>query len=369
MFMPFSSLSKELDTRSEQGLLRSRRTLDTPQSPHIVVDGKPYLAFCSNDYLGLANHPQLIAALQQGAQEWGVGAGAAHLVSGHFAPHHQLEQQLAAFVGKPAALLFSTGYMANLGTVQALVGKGDSVFADKLNHASLNDAMLLSRAEIKRYRHGDMAQLAQLLAQTHSGRKLIITDAVFSMDGDIAPLRELLALCEQHDAWLYVDDAHGFGVLGEQGRGSLAHFGIASPRIIYMATLGKAAGVSGAFVAAEQAVIDTLVNHAHSYVYTTATPPALIGRVVTKPAFDRARRRIARPSAETCYAVAQRFVGSAVATDAVRNRNSAAADRRQPASPEIERRLARTRYLGRRDTSAYCAAGHGAAAHHAIGSA
>jgi 8-amino-7-oxononanoate synthase len=159
--------------------------------------------------------------------------------------------------------------------VQALVGKGDTVFADKLNHASLNDAMLLSRAETKRFRHGDMAQLAQQLAQTTSGRKLVITDAVFSMDGDIAPLRELLALCEQHDAWLYVDDAHGFGVLGERGQGSLAHFGIASSRIIYMATLGKAAGVSGAFVAAEQVVIDTLVNHAHSYVYTTASPPAL----------------------------------------------------------------------------------------------
>lgn len=273
--MPFTDLQNELDERAAQGLLRSRRTLATPQSPHIVVDGKPYLAFCSNDYLGLASHPQLVAALQQGAQEWGVGAGAAHLVSGHFAPHHLLEQQLAAFVGKPAGLLFSTGYMANLGAVQALVGKGDSVFADKLNHASLNDAMLLSRAETKRYRHGDMTQLAHLLAQTHSGRKLIITDAVFSMDGDIAPLRELLALCEQYDAWLYVDDAHGFGVLGKQGRGSLAHFDIASERVIHMATLGKAAGVSGAFVAAETAVIDTLVNLAHSYVYTTATPPVL----------------------------------------------------------------------------------------------
>ncbi|ADE12813.1 8-amino-7-oxononanoate synthase [Sideroxydans lithotrophicus] len=273
--MPFTELQNELDRRVAQDLLRRRRTLDTPQSPHIVVDGKPYLAFCSNDYLGLANHPQLIAALQQGAQHWGVGAGAAHLVNGHFGAHHRLEQQLAAFAGKPAALLFSTGYMANLGVVQALVGKGDTVFADKLNHASLNDAMQLSRAETKRYRHGDMQQLSQLLAQTPSGRKLVITDAVFSMDGDIAPLQELLALCEQHDAWLYVDDAHGFGVLGEQGRGSLAQFGIASPRVIHMATLGKAAGVSGAFVAAEQVVIDTLVNHAHSYVYTTATPPAL----------------------------------------------------------------------------------------------
>ncbi len=273
--MPFAELQCDLDKRAAQGLLRQRRTLQSPQSPHIVVDGKKYLSFCSNDYLGLANHPQLIAALQQGAAQWGVGAGAAHLVSGHFEPHHQLELQLAAFVGKPAALLFSTGYMANLGVVQVLASKSDTVFADKLNHASLNDAMLLSRAAVKRYRHGDMVQLEQLLAQAQTGRKLIITDAVFSMDGNIAPLPELLALCERFDAWLLVDDAHGFGVLGEQGRGSLAHFGLDSPRVILMGTLGKAAGVFGAFVAAEQVVIDTLVNHAHSYVYTTATPPAL----------------------------------------------------------------------------------------------
>jgi 8-amino-7-oxononanoate synthase len=319
--MPFTELHNELNERAALGLLRQRRMLQSPQAPHITVDGKSYLSFCSNDYLGLANHPQLIAALQQGAQQHGVGAGAAHLVSGHGATHHQLEHELAAFVGKPAALLFSTGYMANLGIVQALVGKGDTVFADKFNHASLNDAMQLSRAKVKRYRHNDMAQLASLLEQCentsssrreqgemqgaaqqatrhtevvdeervstrHSsshaqktdrgvGRKLVITDAVFSMDGDLAPLPELLALCEQHDAWLLIDDAHGFGVLGAQGRGSLAHFGIASERVICMATLGKAAGVFGAFVAAEQVVIDTLVNHARSYVYTTATPPAL----------------------------------------------------------------------------------------------
>src|SRR3989338_3852185 len=235
--MPFNVLQNELNERAALGLLRQRRTLQSPQSPHILVDGKPYLSFCSNDYLGLANHPQLIAAMQQGAAQYGAGAGAAHLVSGHTQAHHELEIALAAFAGKPAALLFSTGYMANLGIVQALVGKGDTVFADKLNHASLNDAMQLARADIKRYRHGDMLQLNQLLAQTQKGRKLVITDAVFSMDGDIAPLPELLALCEQHDAWLLVDDAHGFGVLGEQGRGSLAHFGIATPRIIYMATL------------------------------------------------------------------------------------------------------------------------------------
>ena len=324
--MPFSQLQLELDERAAAGLLRQRRTLERPQQPHIVVEGKPYLSFCSNDYLGLANHPRLIAALQEGARQWGAGAGSAHLVNGHFSPHQQLEDELAAFVGKPAALLFSTGYMANLGVIQALTGRGDTVFADKLNHASLNDAMRLSRAHVKRYRHNDLVQLAALLAETHTGRKLVCTDAVFSMDGDAAPLPELLALCEQYDAWLYVDDAHGFGVLGEQGRGSLnpppaplfqsgehdtdvdiskvadeddfdnpsfskvADDGeVDNPplkkggrgdlgdfqRIIYMATLGKAAGVFGAFVAAEPVVINYLVNQAHSYVYTTAAPPAL----------------------------------------------------------------------------------------------
>lgn len=273
--MPFAELQHDLEQRAADGLLRQRRTLQSPQSPHIGVDGKNYLSFCSNDYLGLANHPELIAALQQGAALWGAGAGAAHLVSGHGEPHHQFELQFASFVGKPAALLFSTGYMANIGVVQALVGKGDTVFADKLNHASLNDAMLLARAAVKRYRHNDMAQLEQLLTQAPAGRKLVITDAVFSMDGDFAPLPQLLALCERHDAWLLVDDAHGFGVLGAQGRGALTHHGIDSPRIIYLATLGKAAGVFGACVAAEQVVIDTLVNQARSYVYTTAMPAAL----------------------------------------------------------------------------------------------
>jgi len=278
--MPFSDLQRDLEGRASLGLLRQRRMLQSPQSPHINIDGKSYLSFCSNDYLGLANHPQLIAALQRGAADYGVGAGAAHLLSGHTQVHHELEIALADFVGKPAALLFSTGYMANLGAVQALVGKGDTVFADKLNHASLNDAMQLSRANVQRYRHNDVGHLAQLLERTGSGRKLIITDAVFSMDGDLAPLPGLLALCEQHDAWLLVDDAHGFGVLGEGGRGTQSHSGIASPRIVSMATLGKAAGVSGAFVAAEQVVIDTLINHARSYVYTTATPPALASAVL-----------------------------------------------------------------------------------------
>lgn len=278
--MPYSSLRQQLDQRASDGLLRQRRTVHSPQATNIVVGGKSYLSFCSNDYLGLANHPALIAALSRSAAEFGVGAGAAHLVSGHSQLHQQLEEELAAFVAKPQALLFSTGYMANLGVVQALVGKGDHVFADKLNHASLNDAMSLSRATVRRYRHNDIAHLRGLLEAAGDGRKLIITDAVFSMDGDLAHVPELLTLCEQHDAWLYLDDAHGFGVLGAQGRGTMSHYDVASPRIIHMATLGKAAGVFGAFVATEPVVIDTLVNFAHSYVYTTATPPALSGALL-----------------------------------------------------------------------------------------
>lgn len=278
--MSFEVLQDELDTRAAQGLLRHRYELQSVQGTRVKVDGKPFLSFSSNDYLGLANHPQLLAALQAGTQQYGLGAGASHLVSGHFSAHDELEHALAVFVGKPAALLFSSGYLANLGAVQALVSRNDKIFADKLNHASLNDAMLLSRAQVHRYRHNDMAHLGQLLAQSNNGRrKLVIADAVFSMDGDLAPLPELLALCEQYDAWLLVDDAHGFGVLGQQGRGSLFHHrdssGLVSPRIIYMATLGKATGVSGAFIAAEQVVIDTLVQNARSYIYTTASPPAL----------------------------------------------------------------------------------------------
>ncbi|WP_035383274.1 8-amino-7-oxononanoate synthase [Ferriphaselus sp. R-1] len=273
--MPYAELHRDLGERSARGLRRQRRVQDSPSGTHVSIDGRHFLSFCSNDYLGLANDRRLTASLQQGVAQWGAGAGASHMVSGHLLPHHQLEAALAEFVGKPEALLFSTGYLANLGAVQALVGRNDEVFADKLNHASLNDAMLLSRAKVRRYRHNDIAQLASLLEHSVSKRKLVITDAVFSMDGDLAPLAELLALCERHDAWLLVDDAHGFGVLGDEGRGALSHFGLASPRLIYMATLGKAAGVSGAFVAAEAVVIDTLVNQARSYIYTTASPPAL----------------------------------------------------------------------------------------------
>ncbi len=267
--------AEELARLDAAGLRRHRRTLDGAQCAHPVVDGKPYIAFCSNDYLGLANHPALIAAAREGAQQFGVGAGASHLVLGHARAHEQLEQQLADFLQLPRALLFSTGYMANIGVVTALLSREDAVFADRLNHASLNDACLLSRAQFKRYAHNDLVQLERLLASTRARRKLIAVDAVFSMDGDMAPVPELVNLAEKHEAWLLLDDAHGFGVLGHRGRGVLEHFNIRHPRVISMGTLGKAAGVCGAFVAGGADVIETLVQHARTYVYTTAMPPLL----------------------------------------------------------------------------------------------
>lgn len=273
--MPFSYLNDELHTLEDQGLLRRRRLVESAQGASIQVDGSAYLSFCSNDYLGLANHPALTAAAHAGATQYGVGSGASHLITGHALPHHLLEQALAMLVGQPEALLFSTGYMANMGVVSALVGRNDTVFVDKLNHASLNDAVLVSRAKMQRYPHLDMARLETLLANCKQGRKLVVTDAVFSMDGDMAPLPELVKLCERYDAWLLLDDAHGFGVLGAEGQGILAHFNVQSPRIIYMATLGKAAGVFGAFVAGAPAMIQTLVQRARTYIYTTAMPPML----------------------------------------------------------------------------------------------
>lgn len=269
------ALQKELEQRKVDGLLRQRRLLDSPQAEHIVANQKPYLSFCSNDYLGLANRPELIAAMQQAAGDSGVGSGASNLITGHHRYHDNLEKQLAEFVGMPAALLFSTGYMANIGVLGALMGRGDAIFADKLNHACLNDGAYFSYAEFHRYPHNDVQALEKLLQASKAKHKMIAADAVFSMDGDIAPIPEYLALCEKYDAYLYLDDAHGFGVLGEHGQGSLHHFNIKSPRIIVMATLGKAAGVAGAFVAGEQVVIDYLIQKAKSYVYSTPAPPAL----------------------------------------------------------------------------------------------
>jgi 8-amino-7-oxononanoate synthase len=274
------ALAVELAALRSEGLLRQRRVLQTAQGAHVTVEGREYVAFCSNDYLGLASHPELIEAAREGASMFGVGAGASHLVLGHSVAHEALEKALAQFTRLPAALVFASGYMANLGLVTALAGRDSAIFADKLNHASLVDAALLSRAEFKRYPHLDLDALERMLGSCAPSHKLIVTDAVFSMDGDIAPLRELLAIAERHDAWLLIDDAHGFGVLGEGGRGVLAHAGIRSPRIAYMATLGKAAGVYGAFVAGTPELIELLVQRGRTYIYTTATPPLLAHALV-----------------------------------------------------------------------------------------
>ena len=272
-------LNAELAEIAAAGLSRRRRVLTSPCGRIATVDGREMLNFASNDYLGLAGDPGLARALADGALAWGAGSGAAHLVSGHLEPHEALEQELAAFTGFPRTLTFSTGYLANLAVTPTLAGRGDAVFADKLNHASLIDAMQLAKAngaDVQRYPHNDVGALERLLAASTARTKLIVTDAVFSMDGDLAPLPALLALAERFDAWLVIDDAHGFGVLGAQGRGSLAHFNLpASPRILLMGTLGKAAGVGGAFVAGSATAIDYLLNKARSYIFTTAAPPAV----------------------------------------------------------------------------------------------
>ena len=261
------------------GLRRRRAVVRPMEGPWMQVDGQRLLAFCSNDYLGLAGHPSLVEAARAGAGEFGVGAAASPLVSGHSTANAALEQELAEFVGLPRALYFYAGYAANIGAIPALVREGDALFSDALNHACLIDGARLSRATIHRYSHADLAALDEALAQSPARRKLVISDAVFSMDGDRADIPGLLSLCERHDALLLLDDAHGFGVLGPQGRGSLAHFGLtgagASRRVLYMATLGKAAGVAGAFIAGDELLVEWLLQKSRSYIFATAAPPLL----------------------------------------------------------------------------------------------
>ncbi|HET9749918.1 MAG TPA: 8-amino-7-oxononanoate synthase [Casimicrobiaceae bacterium] len=271
-----AELEESLRKRRAQHLWRERRVLDSAQGARVRIRDREYVSFASNDYLGLANRPELVEAACAGARRFGVGAGASHLVVGHQEPHEALEQELAQFVAPCAgarAVTFSSGYLANLAILTALAGRHDTIVADRLNHACLVDGALLARAKLVRYPHLDLRAAERALAAA-PGRRVLATDAVFSMDGDLAPLPDLLALADACDAWLVVDDAHGFGVLGE-GRGSLAHFGIASERIVYMGTLGKAAGVAGAFVAAHPAVIESIVQTARPYIYTTAAPALL----------------------------------------------------------------------------------------------
>ncbi|MFI8481739.1 8-amino-7-oxononanoate synthase [Pseudomonas sp. NPDC078700] len=272
--MSFDLASRLAERRAAQ-LYRQRPLLESPQGPHIVVDGRELLAFCSNDYLGLANHPQVIEAWQAGASRWGVGGGASHLVIGHSTPHHELEEALAEFTGRPRALLFTTGYMANLGAVTALVGQGDTVLEDRLNHASLLDAGLLSNARFSRYLHNDASSLASRLNKA-VGNTLVVTDGVFSMDGDQADLPAICAEAKARNAWVMVDDAHGFGPLGATGGGIVEAQGLGIDDVqVLVGTLGKSFGTSGAFVAGSEALIETLVQFARPYIYTTSQPPAL----------------------------------------------------------------------------------------------
>jgi len=266
-----------LNERQAQHRYRQRSILTSAQGAYISIDGQRFLNCCSNDYLGLANHPSVVEAMQEVSEVYGVGSGASHLVNGHSHHHHQLENALAEFTGRDRALLFSTGYMANMGVIAALVGRGDTVFEDRLNHASLIDGGLLSRAQFTRFRHNDTDQLdSQLKKAGDKGRKLVVVDGVFSMDGDIAPLPELVKLCEDNNAHLMVDDAHGFGVFGESGAGCAQHFGLDQQQLpILIGTFGKAFGTFGAFVAGSDALIESLIQFARPYIYTTAMPPAI----------------------------------------------------------------------------------------------
>jgi 8-amino-7-oxononanoate synthase len=288
--MLIAHLESRLRERAAQSLTRRRRTVEGPCAPHQRVsppgggETRAMLAFCSNDYLGLAGDARLAEALAEGARLHGVGSGASHLISGHHRAHEALDEALAAMlapnVPDARALSFSTGYMANLALLTALGDAQATLFSDKLNHASIIDGARLAAAAVQRYPHGQVERLDALLSACVTPIKLIVTDAVFSMDGALAPLAELLALAERHDAWIVLDDAHGFGVLGPRGAGTLAHFGLRSERFIVMGTLGKAAGLAGAFVAAHPVVIDALVQTARSYIYTTAASPAMAHALV-----------------------------------------------------------------------------------------
>ena len=271
----FSDIPALLQQREQNYLLRKRVILQSAQSVTPVINGRSLLSFCSNDYLGLANHPRIKASMKAAIEDCGVGAGASHLIDGHHQQHELLEQELAAFCGREAALVFSTGYMANLGVMAALMGRQDTILQDKINHASLIDGAKLAQSNLLRYRHNDAAHLQQLL-QGAKGKKLVVTDGVFSMDGDCAPLNELCHVAKQENAWVMVDDAHGFGVLGPHGSGLVTQLGLTSNDVaLSVGTLGKAFGTSGAFVAGDQSTIDYLLQFARTYIYTTATPPAI----------------------------------------------------------------------------------------------
>jgi len=307
-------LAAELTALEGAHRYRRRRTVESrgAGTARAQVDGREVVAFCSNDYLGLADHPLVTEAFVDAARRWGVGSGASHLVSGHCAEHHALEEELAAFTGRPRALLFSTGYMANLAVGSTLLTRGDRVLEDRLNHASLLDAGLATGADFARYPHGDATELRRRLAARHAGHTLVATDGVFSMDGDVAPLSELARQCAQFGAWLFVDDAHGFGVLGASGAGSVEAAGLGIDEVpVLMCTLGKALGTFGAFVAGSEALIESLIQHGRTYIYTTALPPALAAatRAALRVMQDESWRRARVLRVAQTFAAAARDLG------------------------------------------------------------
>jgi len=298
MTVLLDTLREGLADIEARGLTRRRRIADTPCAAHMTVDGRPIVGFAGNDYLGLAAHPLLAEAMAEGTRRYGAGSGGSHLLGGHSRAHAVLEDELAAFAGgfvdAPRALTFSTGYMSNLATLTALAGRGTTLFSDALNHASLIDGARLSRADVRIYPHADTQALAAMLEASDAGAKIIVTDAVFSMDGNLAPLARLVELAERYGAWLCVDDAHGFGVLGPQGRGALAHAALRSPHLVYLCTFGKAVGVAGAAVIAHETVIEWLLQRARPYIFTTASPPATAHAVSASLAIIAGREGDAR---------------------------------------------------------------------------
>ena len=288
-----SDLAAALAQLDREHLRRSRRTVDGFVEPgnrvNALVDGQPVIDFCSNDYLGLARHPAVAAAMAACAEQLGAGSGASHLVTGHGAEHARLEEELAAFTGRERAVLFSTGYMANLAVMTTLAGRGESVLLDRLSHASLIDGALLSGARFKRYTHANASACESVLAGSENNVAVVATDGVFSMDGDVGPLDSLARSCRTHDAWLVVDDAHGLGVIGATGRGAVEHFGLDADAVpVLVGTLGKAFGSFGAFVAGSSELIELLIQKARSYIYTTALPQPVAA--ATRKALDIAQR-------------------------------------------------------------------------------
>lgn len=268
-----NNLATALDKLRQNHLYRARNLSSAAQSIEPVINGQKVLSFCSNDYLGLANHPKIIDSYVKAAKKYGVGAGASHLITGHHQSHHALEEELAEFIGCAKTLLFSTGYMANLGVVSSLAGRNTTIFEDRLNHASLIDAGIISRAQLKRYRHLNTEELHKKLTNEKNKAKIILTDGVFSMDGTISQVAKLQTLAKNHGATLIIDDAHGIGVLGKHGKGCTE--GNLTTDTILVGTLGKAFGTFGAFVAAEQEIIEWCIQRARTYIYTTALPPSI----------------------------------------------------------------------------------------------